>query len=140
MGVTRRHQFLHAYVDSLVKIILGGQYLAVSDGRRGYLYKCRACNLQVIFCQGLLGLGKQYLGFLFLVLLFLFPGSFFADAGFFLCQPGLLYYYLFAGLFFSEDVVFAILAPLLLLMTLAFSWGFVKEIKSLESEEVSPAT
>ncbi|HEY62130.1 MAG TPA: hypothetical protein G4N95_05705 [Anaerolineae bacterium] len=32
-------------------------------------------------------------------------------------------------LFFSADFVFAILAPLLLLMTLAFAWGFVKDIK-----------
>ncbi|MEA3351868.1 MAG: hypothetical protein U9Q82_14730 [Chloroflexota bacterium] len=31
-------------------------------------------------------------------------------------------------LFFSGDVVMAILAPLLLLMTLAFTWGFVKDI------------
>lgn len=33
-------------------------------------------------------------------------------------------------LFFSEEVVFAILAPLLLLMTLAFTWGFMKEMSS----------
>lgn len=33
-------------------------------------------------------------------------------------------------LFFSEEVVFAILAPLLLLMSLAFTWGFMKEMKS----------
>ncbi len=33
-------------------------------------------------------------------------------------------------LFFSEEVVFAILAPLLLLMALAFTWGFMKEMKS----------
>ncbi|MBL7163674.1 MAG: hypothetical protein ISS57_13830 [Anaerolineales bacterium] len=32
-------------------------------------------------------------------------------------------------LFFSADVVMAILAPLLLLMALAFTWGFVKDIK-----------
>lgn len=32
-------------------------------------------------------------------------------------------------LFFSGDVVMAILAPLLLLMILAFTWGFVKDIK-----------
>lgn len=32
-------------------------------------------------------------------------------------------------LFFSPEVVMAILAPLLLLMTLAFAWGFVKDIK-----------
>ena len=31
-------------------------------------------------------------------------------------------------LFFSQEVVLMILAPLLLLMTLAFTWGFVKEI------------
>lgn len=33
-------------------------------------------------------------------------------------------------LFFSQDVVLMILAPLLLLMTLAFTWGFVKQIKA----------
>ena len=43
-------------------------------------------------------------------------------------------------LFFSEDVVFAILAPLLLLMSLAFAWGFVKELKAEETEGVAPAT
>jgi hypothetical protein len=32
-------------------------------------------------------------------------------------------------LFFSQDFVMMILAPLLLLMTLAFAWGFVKDIK-----------
>jgi len=32
-------------------------------------------------------------------------------------------------LFFSTEIVLTILAPLLLLMTLAFAWGFVKEIK-----------
>ena len=32
-------------------------------------------------------------------------------------------------LFFSTEVVLAILAPLLLLMTLAFTWGFEKDIK-----------
>jgi hypothetical protein len=32
-------------------------------------------------------------------------------------------------LFFSTEVVLAILAPLLLLMTLAFTWGFVRDIK-----------
>jgi hypothetical protein len=32
-------------------------------------------------------------------------------------------------LFFSTEVVLAILAPLLLLMTLAFTWGFMKDIK-----------
>jgi len=31
-------------------------------------------------------------------------------------------------LFFSEQFVFTILAPLLLLMTLAFAWGFAKSI------------
>ncbi len=36
-------------------------------------------------------------------------------------------------LFFSEDVVFGILAPLLLLMALAFTWGFVKHIKASQS-------
>ena len=33
-------------------------------------------------------------------------------------------------LFFSTVVVLTILAPLLLLMTLAFAWGFVKDIKA----------
>ena len=33
-------------------------------------------------------------------------------------------------LFFSLDVILMILAPLLLLMTLAFAWGFVKDIKA----------
>jgi len=33
-------------------------------------------------------------------------------------------------LFFSESVILTILAPLLLLMTLAYAWGFVKDIKS----------
>ena len=32
-------------------------------------------------------------------------------------------------LFFSQEVVLMILAPLLLLMTLAFTWGFMKDIK-----------
>ena len=35
-------------------------------------------------------------------------------------------------LFFSTEVVLSILAPLLLLMTLAFVWGFVKDIKGDE--------
>ncbi len=35
-------------------------------------------------------------------------------------------------LFFSEEVVFTILAPLLLLMALAFTWGLVTEMKSEE--------
>jgi hypothetical protein len=33
-------------------------------------------------------------------------------------------------LFFSQSFVLLILAPLLLLMTLAFTWGFVKDIKT----------
>jgi hypothetical protein len=33
-------------------------------------------------------------------------------------------------LFFSQTFVLTILAPLLLLMTLAFAWGFVKDIKA----------
>jgi hypothetical protein len=41
-------------------------------------------------------------------------------------------------LFFSEEVVFAILAPLLLLMALAFSWGFMKEMRF--EEEALPKT
>jgi len=32
-------------------------------------------------------------------------------------------------LFFSEEVILTILAPLLLLMALAYTWGFVKDIK-----------
>jgi len=34
-------------------------------------------------------------------------------------------------LFFSADFVFAILAPLLLLMALAFAWGFVKGLPEI---------
>lgn len=41
-------------------------------------------------------------------------------------------------LFFSEEVVFAILAPLLLLMSLAFTWGFMKEMKN--EEKALPTT
>ena len=37
-------------------------------------------------------------------------------------------------LFFSLDVVLAILAPLLLLMSLAFAWGFVKDVKASEAK------
>ena len=33
-------------------------------------------------------------------------------------------------LFFSKDFVFTILAPLLLLMTLAYTYGFMKKIKA----------
>jgi hypothetical protein len=33
-------------------------------------------------------------------------------------------------LFFSEEVVFAILGPLLMLMVLAFAWGFIKELQT----------
>jgi hypothetical protein len=33
-------------------------------------------------------------------------------------------------LFFSQEFVLTILAPLLLLMTLAFAWGFVKDIRA----------
>lgn len=46
---------------------------------------------------------------------------------------GIALAFLVAGkqfLFFSGPFVFAILAPLLLLMTLAFTWGFVKDIRS----------
>ena len=32
-------------------------------------------------------------------------------------------------LFFSQDVVMAILAPLLLVMALFFTWGFMKGVK-----------
>lgn len=41
-------------------------------------------------------------------------------------------------LFFSEEVVFTILAPLLLLMALAFTWGFMKEMKSEEEGGAIP--
>ena len=37
-------------------------------------------------------------------------------------------------LFFSAEVVFAILAPLLLLMSLAFAWGFMKQITAENAE------
>jgi hypothetical protein len=37
-------------------------------------------------------------------------------------------------LFFSEDFVYTILAPLLLLMSLAFAWGFVKDVKASEAK------
>jgi len=46
---------------------------------------------------------------------------------------GIALAFLVAGkqlLFFSTEFVFAILAPLLLLMTLAFAWGFIKDIKA----------
>jgi hypothetical protein len=46
---------------------------------------------------------------------------------------GIALAFLSAGLqllFFSQDFVLAILAPLILLMTLAFAWGFVKDICS----------
>jgi hypothetical protein len=33
-------------------------------------------------------------------------------------------------LFFSQEFVLTILAPLLLLMTLAFTWGFMKDIST----------
>ena len=36
-------------------------------------------------------------------------------------------------LFFSEEVIFAVLAPLLLLMALAFTWGFVKKLYAARS-------
>jgi hypothetical protein len=42
-------------------------------------------------------------------------------------------------LFFSSEVVFAILAPLLLLTTLAFAWGFMKEMSAEDSETAVPA-
>ena len=37
-------------------------------------------------------------------------------------------------LFFSLDVVLAILAPLLLLIALPFPWGFVKDVKASEAK------
>jgi phosphotransferase system glucose/maltose/N-acetylglucosamine-specific IIC component len=37
-------------------------------------------------------------------------------------------------LFFSQEVVLTILAPLLLLMSLAFAWGFVKDVKASEAK------
>lgn len=36
-------------------------------------------------------------------------------------------------LFFDEDIIFAVLAPLLLLMSLAFTWGFVKKLYAARS-------
>jgi hypothetical protein len=42
-------------------------------------------------------------------------------------------------LFFTEEVVFTILAPLLLMMALAFAWGFMKEMRSEGGEGVLPA-
>jgi hypothetical protein len=33
-------------------------------------------------------------------------------------------------LFFSAEFVFTILAPLLLLMSLSFAWGFVRKIRA----------
>ena len=40
-------------------------------------------------------------------------------------------YYMMGFLFFSQALVLTILGPLLLLMmTLAFAWGFVKDIKA----------
>lgn len=38
-------------------------------------------------------------------------------------------------LFFSEEVVFDILAPLLFLMVLAFAWGFMKELAAEKKED-----
>jgi len=52
--------------------------------------------------------------------------------GFLISVGGMALAFITAGkqlLFFSPDVVFTILAPLLLLMALAFAWGFVKDIK-----------
>lgn len=43
-------------------------------------------------------------------------------------------------LFFSEDVVFTILAPLLLLMVLAFTWGFMKDITAQKIEDKAAST
>jgi hypothetical protein len=43
-------------------------------------------------------------------------------------------------LFFSEDVVFTILAPLLLLMVLAFAWGFIKELTGQKVEDQAATT
>jgi hypothetical protein len=38
-------------------------------------------------------------------------------------------------LFFSEEVVFTILAPLLLMMVLCFTWGFMKKLRSPDEEK-----
>ena len=43
-------------------------------------------------------------------------------------------------LFFSEEVVFAILGPLLLLMVLAFAWGFVKDLLTDKVEDQTATT
>ena len=42
-------------------------------------------------------------------------------------------------LFFSQEMVLMILAPLLLLMSLAFAWGFMKDIKAQQAEEIPAA-
>jgi len=55
-----------------------------------------------------------------------------AVGGFLISLGGMALAFLKAGkqlLFFSADVVMAILAPLLLLMALAFTFGFMKDIK-----------
>jgi hypothetical protein len=61
---------------------------------------------------GLVGIGGALIGIGGIALAFLVSGS--------------------QLLFFSADVVFAILAPLLLLMTLAFTFGFRKDIGKLD--------
>jgi len=44
-------------------------------------------------------------------------------------------------LFFSQDLVLTILAPLLFLMSLAFAWGFVKDIRGEDtSREINMAS
>ena len=59
------------------------------------------------------------------------PGSFIfvTIGGFLIGVGGIALAFLKAGApILSADVIFTILAPLLLLMSLAFCWGFVKKI------------
>ena len=73
------------------------------------------------------------------------PGSFIwvSIGGALIGVGGIALAFLKAGnqlLFFSSEVVFAILGPLLLLMTLAFAWGFLKEMKAEEDEDTLATT
>ena len=73
------------------------------------------------------------------------PGSFIwvSIGGALIGVGGIALAFLKAGnqlLFFSSEVVFAILGPLLLLMTLAFAWGFLREMKAEENEDTLATT